>query len=235
MDTKQKIKNAKNRVTDTDVYRIDRVMSYLEEMFPNPDPELKFQTPFQCLVAVILSAQCTDKRVNIVTERLFQEYPDSYALATLSQVELEKLIYSTGFYHNKAKNILALCKILNEKYNGNVPSDPEELEALPGVGRKTANVVSSAVFGANRLGVDTHVFRVTNRLGLVNAKTPLEVERQWNDKYPQYINHDAHFRLVLFGRYFCKSQRPNCVHCKLADICKYYQKTKQDNIDQQDK
>ena len=203
--------------------KIVEIMEYLEKLFPNPDPELHFDNEFQCLVAVILSAQCTDKRVNEVTAKLFKDYPDSVSMGELSQVELEKLIYSTGFYHNKAKNLLALCKILNEQYNGQVPRDPEVLETLPGVGRKTANVVSSACFGANRLGVDTHVFRVTNRLGLVDAKTPLEVERQWNEKYPEYVNHDSHFRLVLFGRYHCKAQSPKCAECELQNICKFYQ------------
>ena len=201
---------------------IDKVMEYLAELFPNPDPELHYENEFQCLVAVVLSAQCTDKRVNEVTKVLFRDYPDSIALAALSQAELEKMIYSTGFYHNKAKNILALCAVLNEKYGGVVPNDPEVLETLPGVGRKTANVVGSACFGANRLGVDTHVFRVTNRLGLVKAKTPLEVERQWMKKYPKYTNHDAHFRLVLFGRYHCKAQKPKCDECKLREFCKYF-------------
>ena len=201
---------------------IDKVMQYLEELYPDPDPELKYENDFQCLVAVILSAQCTDKRVNMVTESLFKEYPDSFAMAQLTQEELEKKIFSLGFYHNKAKNVLALTKVLNEEYSGKVPRDPEILETLPGVGRKTANVVSSALFGANRLGVDTHVFRVTNRLGLVDAKTPLEVEKQWTSKYPKYVNHDSHFRLVLFGRYHCKAQKPNCAECKLCDICKYY-------------
>lgn len=201
---------------------INETMEFLEKLFPNPDPELNFDTDFQLLVAVILSAQCTDKRVNQVTAELFKKYPDSISLGALEIGELEKLIYSTGFYHNKAKNILAMCKMLNEKYDGKVPSDPVELEKLPGVGRKTANVVSSALFGANRLGVDTHVFRVTNRLGLVDAKTPLEVEKQWMQKYPEFCNHDSHFRLVLFGRYFCKAQKPNCAKCELKGFCKYY-------------
>ena len=205
---------------------IDKVMIYLTEMFPNPDPELNFDTDFQCLVAVILSAQCTDKRVNEVTKVLFQQYPDVESVAKLTQPELEQMIYSTGFYHNKAKNILALSHTLIEKFGGVVPHDPEVLETLPGVGRKTANVVSSARFGANRIGVDTHVFRVTNRIGLVDAKTPLEVERQWNEKYPQFVDHDAHFRLVLFGRYFCKAQNPSCAECKIKDICKYYKEQK---------
>lgn len=201
---------------------IQKVMSYLDSLFPNPVPELDYDTDFQCLIAVILSAQCTDKRVNLVTKDLFRLYPDSFAMATLTQDELEKLIYSTGFYRNKAKNILALCNILNEEFGGKVPSDPDVLESLPGVGRKTANVVSSVLFGANRIGVDTHVFRVTNRLGLVNAKTPLEVERQWVSNFPEYQNHDTHFKLVLFGRYHCKAQNPNCKDCELKDMCQFY-------------
>ncbi len=201
---------------------INKVMEYLIELFPNPKPELNYNSDFQCLVAVILSAQCTDKRVNVVTSKLFRDYPDSVSMQKLTQTDLEKLIYSTGFYHNKAKNILALCKVLNEKFNGKVPNDPEVLETLPGVGRKTANVVSSALFGAKKLGVDTHVLRVTNRLGLVEAKTPLEVEKQWTKKYPQFVNHDSHFRLVLFGRYHCKAQNPNCSNCKLSGECKFF-------------
>ncbi len=201
---------------------IEKVMEYLAELFPSPAPELRYENEFQCLIAVVLSAQCTDKRVNEVTKVLFKDYPDSFSMAKLSQDELEHIIYSTGFYHNKAKNILALCRVLNEKYQGIVPSDPDILETLPGVGRKTANVVSSACFGANRLGVDTHVFRVTNRLGLVKAKTPLEVERQWTKKYAKFCNHDSHFRLVLFGRYVCKSQNPKCSECKLSADCKYF-------------
>lgn len=205
---------------------IHKVMNYLERLFPNPDPELHYENDFQCLVAVILSAQCTDKRVNLVTKELFAKFPDSASMATLSQSELEKYIYSTGFYHNKAKNILALCERLSNEFGGKVPSDPAVLESLPGVGRKTANVVSSALFGAERIGVDTHILRVTNRLGLVEAKTPLEVERQWTAKYPDFVNHDAHFRLVLFGRYHCKAQKPNCENCELAGECKFYNSRK---------
>lgn len=201
---------------------IKKVMDYLGELFVDLKPELHYETDFQFLIAVILSAQCTDKRVNLVTEGLFKVYPDSVSMGKLKQEELEKLIYSTGFYRNKAKNILALCKILNEQYGGKVPNSPESLESLPGVGRKTANVVSSALFDAPRVGVDTHFLRVSNRLGLVNAKTPIEVERQWVEKYPDYVNHDSHFRMVLFGRYFCKAKAPNCVECKLKNECKYY-------------
>ena len=209
---------------------IDKVVKYLFKQFPVAEPELKFDNDFQMLVAVILSAQCTDKRVNIVTSKIFPKYKTPQDFLTLSQEELEKLIFSTGFYHNKAKNILALCDVLVNTYNGQLPKSADELEKLPGVGRKTANVVASFLYNEQRLGVDTHVLRVANRLGLVNAKTPLEVERQWTKKYPNYLNHDIHFRMVLFGRYHCKAQRPNCEECDLIDICKYHkQKQKGSN------
>ncbi len=201
---------------------IDAVMHELYVMYPNIKPELDFTNDFQFLVAVILSAQCTDKRVNLVTKNIFNTYKTPQDFLTLSLPKLEEMIYSTGFYHNKAKNILALCKVLTEKYNGVLPKASKELEALPGVGRKTANVVASFLYNENKIGVDTHVLRVTNRLGLVNAKTPLDVEKQWCKKYKNYINHDAHFRLVLFGRYFCKALKPNCAECKFTAFCKYY-------------
>lgn len=209
---------------------IDKVVKYLFKQFPVAEPELKFDNDFQMLVAVILSAQCTDKRVNIVTSKIFPKYKTPQDFLTLSQEELEKLIFSTGFYHNKAKNILALCDVLVNTYNCQLPKSADELEKLPGVGRKTANVVASFLYNEQRLGVDTHVLRVANRLGLVNAKTPLEVERQWTKKYPNYLNHDIHFRMVLFGRYHCKAQRPKCEECDLIDICKYHkQKQKGSN------
>lgn len=206
--------------------QIDRVVQYLFKQYPTITPELKFENDFQMLVAVILSAQCTDKRVNIVTAKIFPKYKTPNDFLTLTQPELEKMIYSTGFYHNKAKNILALSRVLVDKYKGQLPKSADELEKLPGVGRKTANVVASFLYDEQRIGVDTHVLRVTNRLGLVNAKTPIEVERQWVKKYPKYVNHDIHFRLVLFGRYHCKAQHPNCESCQFADICKFYKQNK---------
>lgn len=209
---------------------IERVAEYLNKTYPVVTPELTFENDFQMLVAVILSAQCTDKRVNIVTSKIFPFYKTPADFLKLTQTQLEQMIYSTGFYHNKAKNILALCKVLVEEYDSKLPLTAAELEKLPGVGRKTANVVASFLYNEQKIGVDTHVLRVTNRLGLVNAKTPLEVERQWIKKYPNYLNHDMHFRLVLFGRYHCKAQKPNCTECALKDICKFYkQKQKEVN------
>ncbi len=209
---------------------VDRVMLRLQELYPNTKPELEYTSDFEFLVAVVLSAQCTDKRVNIVTKELFKKYKTPYDFANLEQKELEKLIYSTGFYHNKAKNIIALSKELVDNYGGELPKTADELQKLPGVGRKTANVVASGIYGERRFGVDTHVLRVTNRLGLVNAKTPEKVEQQWCKKYKDYVNHDSHFRLVLFGRYICKSQRPNCSECSFTDICKYYKTNNKSKI-----
>lgn len=201
---------------------IEKVITQLNVLFPEVKPELNYTSDYQCLVAVMLSAQCTDKRVNMVTAKLFSEYGTPESMITLSQNELESMIYSLGFFRNKAKNILAMTGEVLDKYNGQIPKTASELEKLPGVGRKTANVVASALYGEQKLGVDTHVLRVTNRLGLVKAKTPKEVEKQWYQRYPQYNNHDCHLRLVLFGRYYCKAQKPMCGVCKFVDFCKYY-------------
>ena len=205
---------------------IEKVMTRLNEMYPEIKPELEYSTDFEFLIAVILSAQCTDKRVNIVTRELFKTYNKPSDFATLSQQELEKMIYSTGFYHNKAKNIISLSKTLVNNYGGQLPKTADELQKLDGVGRKTANVVASCLYGEPRIGVDTHVLRVTNRLGLVDANTPEKVEQQWCKKYKKYVNHDSHFRLVLFGRYFCKAQKPNCAECEFTDFCKYFKSNK---------
>ncbi len=206
--------------------KIEKTFSYLEKLFPTADPELKFSTPFECLVAVILSAQCTDKRVNMVTKELFKKYNTPSDFAVLKQEELEKMIYSLGFYHNKAKSIINMSKQLIKDYGGELPKSAGELKKLSGVGEKTANVVASIIYGENVMGVDTHIFRVLNRLGLTNQKTPEKTGEEFSKKYPKYLNHDAHFRLVLFGRYMCHSRNPNCKNCELNAICKYYKEVK---------
>ena len=198
------------------------VFDELNRMFPNPDCELNFNSNFELLIAVMLSAQCTDKRVNMVTKDLFKKYNKPQDFAYLKQEELEKLIYSTGFYHNKAKNIIKMSQQLINEYNGEVPNSASELEKLAGVGKKTANVVSSVAFGAKEIGVDTHIFRVTNRLGLVNSKSPNQTEKLWKQFYPEYLGDEYHYRLVLFGRYHCTARNPKCSECKLQSICKYY-------------
>ena len=191
-------------------------------MHPNAVCELNYSTPYQLLVAVILSAQCTDKRVNLVTRDLFAKWGTPQAILTLSQEALEKEIKSCGFYHNKAKNILAATRILVDRYGGEVPEDRDTLESLPGVGRKTANVVTAVAFGGNAIAVDTHVFRLSHRLALSAAKDPLGVERDLMGRFPEESWSHLHHLLIHHGRYVCKAQSPDCSHCLLTDGCAYY-------------
>lgn len=188
--------------------------------------ELNYGSIFELLVAVILSAQCTDKRVNSVTKELFKKYNKPEDFVNLSTEELEKLIFSCGFYKNKAKNIKKMSKDLIEKYNGEVPSTIEELMALSGVGRKTANVVLSEGFKKNAFAVDTHVFRVSHRLSLSKAKTADKTEFDLKQVFDENLWSEIHFYMVLFGRYICKSQRPKCEECKLKQYCQYYKEKK---------
>ena len=194
-------------------------MDLLEKMHPEAECELAFSTPYQLLVAVILSAQCTDKRVNVVTKELFRKHPTPESILTLSQEALEQEIKSCGFYHNKAKNILAATSILVEKYGGEVPRDRDSLEKLPGVGRKTANVVYAVAFGGNAIAVDTHVFRLSHRLGLSDADTPFGVEKDLMARFPEENWSHLHHLLIHHGRYICKSQSPQCDKCLLAKDC----------------
>ena len=196
-------------------------IEYLQELFPQAKCELNFSSTYELLVAVILSAQCTDKRVNIVTEELFKKYNSPQKMLSLSQEELEIKIHSCGFYHNKAKNILSASKDILEKHNGQVPQDYDKLLSLAGVGRKTANVVSSNAFGANVIAVDTHVLRVSNRLGFTKSQNPDICERDLTKRFKNDLG-VLHHRMVLFGRYYCKAIKPECETCKLKDRCKYY-------------
>lgn len=200
----------------------NKIREELDKIFPNPKCELEYQTPYQLLVAVILSAQCTDKRVNIVTKELFKNHGSPQKLFSLSQEELEEKIHSCGFYHNKAKNILSMTKELLDKYDGQVPSDPDKLQSLAGVGRKTANVVISEAFGGNALAVDTHVLRVSNRLGLANTSDPNKCEESLKQIFPPESWGKLHLQLVHFGRYLCKAQKPDCKICPFTSVCKYY-------------
>ena len=204
--------------------KVHIVFEYLERLFPNPKCELNFSTPFETLVAVMLSAQTTDKNVNRVTEKLFKVYNTPEQFANLPQEELEEYIYSTGFYHNKARNIIRMSQQLLEEYNGEIPTQAREIQKLYGVGRKTANVVASVLFNANELAVDTHVFRVLNRIGLVEEKTPEKTEKAFVEKYPNLTNSKTHYRLVLFGRYVCIARKPKCNQCELKDFCNYYKR-----------
>ncbi len=207
--------------------KIEECFNYFEKLFPEAKTELNFSTPFETLVAVILSAQCTDKRVNEVTKVLFKKYNTPKDFAKLEQEDLEKMIFSLGFYHNKAKNIIKMSKQVLEDYGGELPKTAEELEKLAGVGKKTANVVASIIFDEKVLGVDTHIFRVLNRLGLVDETTPNKTADSFMKKYPNYVNHDAHYRMVLFGRYHCTARNPKCDGCELKKFCKFFKENKE--------
>ena len=200
------------------------VLNYLKELYPNATCELKFNSIFELLVAVILSAQCTDARVNKVTPTLFEKYKTPQDFANAKQEDVEKLIYSCGFYHNKAKNIIACSKEIVEKYNGVVPNTLEKLQTLAGVGRKTANVVYSLGFQGDAIAVDTHVFRVSNRIALAKGETPFEVEKQLMQNFDKSDWSKLHYMLVLFGRYVCKAKNPQCENCELKNCCDFYKR-----------
>ena len=194
-------------------------IAILGHVYKNTKPALKFSNPFELLVAVILSAQCTDVRVNITTERLFDKAPTPQAIIDMGLESLEAEIKDCGLFRNKAKNIMATCQILVNEYEGQVPNDFDALLSLPGVGRKTANVVSSIAFGRPAIAVDTHVFRVANRLGLAVGETPLEVENGLMKAIPRDLWSQAHHWLIWHGRRICKSRKPLCGECPLAEVC----------------
>ena len=196
----------------------------LQRLYPDAKPALHYTTPYELLVAVVLSAQCTDERVNKVTEVLFKEYSTPEKMITLSQAELERYIFSCGFYRMKAEHILSASKDILEKFGGEIPGTIEELMSLAGVGKKTANVVYSVAFGGDAIAVDTHVFRVSNRLGLAKGKTPLEVESGLQKAIPKELWSKAHHWLIYHGRQVCHSQRPDCKNCTLNTICDFYKK-----------
>ena len=198
------------------------IINRVDELYVNPKCELEFNSNYELLVAVILSAQCTDKRVNLVTKELFKEYNTPFIMITLSQEELEHKIRSCGFFHNKAKHILEASHDIVDRFGGEVPKEKKDLLSLAGVGEKTANVVVSMAFKTPAIAVDTHVFRVSNRLGLANSKDVFKTQKQLEKTIPKDKWIKFHYALVLHGRYVCKSQRPNCNECGLKDLCKYY-------------
>lgn len=204
--------------------RYQAVLEHFAAVNPNPESELTFSNPFETLVAVILSAQCTDKRVNMVTPALFAAYPTPEAMAAASVEDILEYVKSVSYPNSKAAHLQAMAAMLVEKFGGTVPSTMEELTQLPGVGRKTANVVMGVVFGKAAIAVDTHVFRVSNRLGLANGKTPLEVEKALTRHIPEHLRYKAHHWILLHGRYVCKSQRPDCLNCPITHLCKHYAK-----------
>ena len=202
--------------------KIQNILNGLEGLYPDAQPALKFRSPYELLVAVILSAQCTDERVNKVTEELFKKYDTPEKMIELTQPELEKYIFSCGFYRNKAAHILSASHDILEKYGGKVPDNLEELRTLAGVGRKTANVVYAVAFGGDAIAVDTHVFRVSNRLGIAEGKTPEKVEEGLRKAIPEELWSKAHHYLIYHGRQVCHSQRPDCTNCTLKAFCKFY-------------
>ena len=199
-------------------------LAELATLYPDAKPALHYTTPYELLVAVVLSAQCTDERVNIVTAKLFEKYNTPETMVTLSQKELEKYIFSCGFYRMKAEHILSASRDILEKFGGEVPSTIEELMTLAGVGKKTANVVYSVAFGGAAIAVDTHVFRVSNRLGLAKGTTPLAVEEALCKVVPKEQWSKAHHWLIYHGRRVCHSQKPACESCTLAHLCDYAKK-----------
>ena len=204
--------------------RYDFLIHYFQETMPVAESELNYNTPFELLVAVILSAQCTDKRINQITPPLFRDYPTPEAMAQATPDIIYKYIRSVSYPNNKAKHLVGMAQMLVRDYGGEVPSTGEELEKLPGVGRKTANVIQAVIFQKARMAVDTHVFRVSHRIGLVTktCTTPLSVEKELTGHIPEEIIPLAHHWLILHGRYVCQSRTPHCEKCGLTTICKYF-------------
>lgn len=204
-----------NRAKRAEIFR------RLRELDPSPTTELEYTTPFELLVAVVLSAQMTDTGVNKATKRLFPVANTPGAILDLGIDELKRYLRTINFYNNKAENVIKLCRLLLEKHDGKVPRTRAELEALPGVGRKTANVILNTAFGENAMAVDTHIFRVSNRTRIAPGKNPLEVEHRLLKFVPEEFQRDAHHWLILHGRYICKARKPECWHCPIADLCEY--------------
>ncbi len=211
-----------NREKRTDIY------TRLRKHIPDPETELSYKTPFELLISVILSAQATDISVNKATALLYPVANTPQAFLELGETRLKGFIKTIGLFNSKAKNIIATCRRLTEQHDGQVPSSRQELEALPGVGRKTASVVLNTAFGEPTIAVDTHIFRVSNRTGLAKGKTPLEVEMRLTKLTPDEFRKDAHHWLILHGRYTCKARKPECPNCVINDLCEYRKKTREE-------
>lgn len=210
-------------MTRKDRYRF--IIDYFQEHAPDAETELLYDNPFQLLVAVILSAQCTDKRVNITTPAIFEKYPDPYSMAKASFEDLYPFIKSISYPNNKTKHLLGMAQMLIDRYEGKVPLTVQELIELPGVGRKTANVITSVIDQQPNMAVDTHVFRVSARIGLtLNAKTPLAAEKQLIQFFPAELVHKAHHWLILHGRYVCVARNPKCFDCGVRESCLYFER-----------
>ncbi len=205
--------------------RIKETLRVLEEVYGGMETALHYTTPFELLVAVVMSAQCTDERVNKITARIFPQYNTPEVMGALSQSEMETLIHDCGLFRSKAKNLLATCHKLLEDFQGEVPDNIEDLMTLPGVGKKTANVVANIIYGIPAIAVDTHVFRVSHRLGMAKGNDPLEVEQELMKLIPRDKWGEAHHWLIWHGRKVCVARKPKCPECKLLDICPYKEKT----------
>jgi endonuclease-3 len=216
--------------------RFAGIIGYFSEHQPNPETELQYTNPYELIVAVVLSAQCTDKRVNMVTPRLFDAFPNAHALAAAEVDEVFELIRSISYPNNKAKHLVGLGKMLIDDFNGEVPGTVEELVKLPGVGRKTANVIVSVIHNMPAMAVDTHVFRVSHRMGLVSleAKTPLAVEKELVNAFTKEQIPKAHHWLILHGRYVCIARNPKCEECGITTYCKSFDKIQKYGIRQVD-
>ncbi|MFT3676230.1 MAG: endonuclease III [Chitinophagaceae bacterium] len=206
--------------------RYQFVINFFQQHSPDAETELIYDSPYQLLVAVILSAQCTDKRVNLTTPAIFEQYPDVYALSKATFDELFPLIRSISYPNNKTKHLIGMAQKVTSDFHGQIPMTVEELVQLPGVGRKTANVITSVIDGQPNMAVDTHVFRVSKRLGLVpqSASTPLAVEKELLKHIPRELVHKAHHWLILHGRYTCLARNPHCEQCGLREVCVYFKK-----------
>ncbi len=204
--------------------RYDKIIDWFRNNMPVAETELHYETTFQLLIAVILSAQCTDKRVNMITPKLFEAYPEPETLAAASPEAVFEYIKSVSYPNNKAKHLVGMAKMLIEEFNGEVPSDINLLQKLPGVGRKTANVIAAVAYNKEAMPVDTHVFRVSNRIGLTNnSKTPLETEKVLVKHIPGPLLPIAHHWLILHGRYVCRARKPDCLNCGISAWCKYHE------------
>jgi endonuclease-3 len=207
-----------------------KVLKILNNLYPDAGPQLNYSNSFELLIATILSAQCTDVQVNKVTKELFKKYKTPADYLKLTEEELGKIIKSCGFYKNKSKNILRTCRILINRYNGNVPNTREQLMELPGVGRKTANVVLSNAFGKNAIAVDTHVFRVSNRIGIADSNNVEDTEKDLMENIDENMWSKAHHLLIFHGRNICKARKPLCEECPLDSYCFYYRDLNKNNL-----
>jgi len=207
--------------------RFEKFIEYFEKHMPVAETELHYTGPYQLLVAVILSAQCTDKRVNMLTPAIFEKYPTAFDMKEATPEEVFELIKSCSYPNNKSKHLVGMANVLVNEFNGVVPDDIKLLQKLPGVGRKTANVIASVVFNKPAMAVDTHVFRVAARIGLtINSKSPLDTEKQLVKHIPERLLPIAHHWLILHGRYVCIARKPKCFHCGLKESCKFYEKNR---------